>query len=216
MSSRYRVEVVGGTYHVNTKAVAGVRAFPDAFHREYFLELLRAEINKSQWTCLGYAVLGTHYHVVLRLTKPSLSRGFQRLNSRFARWYNVIHSRTGALWQSRFFDVSVESDFQLLELQRYLAHNATRASMAAEPEDWPFCHYGALIGLHPPDELVAEDQILGLLARDPKRARARLRDFVEDVDPRRRRQMFLRACSEEAQSAESTMNRPRSTTRPRR
>ena len=88
--------------------------------------------------------------------------------------------------------------------------------MAAEPEDWPFCHYGALIGLHPPDELVDEDEILGLLARDPKRARARLRDFVEDGDPRRRRQMFLRACSEEAQSAESTMKRPQGATGRRR
>lgn len=175
--------------------------FPDACHREQFLRLLRSEMLRSDWTCLGYALMSTHYHVILRLEKPALSSGFQRLNSQYARWFNTTHSRTGALWQRRFFDVLVESDFQLLELQRYLAHNATRASIAAAPEDWPYCHYGALIGVHPPDDLVAEDEILALFSHDERRARARVREFVEDGDPRRRRHMLLRATSERSQSA---------------
>lgn len=200
VGGRYRVEVVGATYHVNTKAVAGVKAFPDSWHREHFVKLLRAEISKSAWTCLGYAVLGTHYHVALRLEKPTLSSGFRRLNSQYARWFNVTHRRTGALWQRRFFAVIVDSDYQLLELQRYLAHNSTKASIAAEPEDWPYCHYGALVGLHPPDDLVAEDEILGLLDSSGPRARLKLREFVEDGDPRRRRGMLLRATSDDAQS----------------
>jgi len=191
MGSRLRLEVIGGTYHVNIKAVAGAKAFPDAFHRDYFLDLLDAELAKSRWTCLGYAVLGTHYHVAIRLEKYSLSSGFQRLNSSYSRWFNRRHGRTGALWQSRFFDVSIDSDFHFLEVQRYIARNATRAGLTQAPEDWPWCHYGALIGLHPPDRLVAEDEILDLFSPNRRRARQRLREYVEEADPRRRRQTIV-------------------------
>jgi REP-associated tyrosine transposase len=183
--------VAGAAYHVNIKAVTGARAFPDSLHRDYFLQLLRTELAKSRWTCLGYTVLGTHYHLAIRLEKCTLSSGFQRLNSSYSRWFNRKHGRTGALWQSRFYDVAIESDFQLLELQRYFAYNATRASLTEAPEDWPYCHYGALIGLHPPDRLVAEDEILRLLSPNRRRARQRLREYVEENDPRRRRQTIV-------------------------
>jgi hypothetical protein len=181
---------------VNTKAVAGLKAFPRMWHRDVFLRMFARELELSAWECLGYTVLGTHYHVVVRLTKPTLSSGFQRLNSRYARWFNREHNRAGALWQRRFDDRPVETDAHLLELQRYLAYNAPRAQLSERPEDWPYCHYGALVGDHPTDPLVSEEDILGLLSPDVARARSRLRTFVEERDPRRRRQTLLRRGSD--------------------
>jgi REP-associated tyrosine transposase len=198
MSNRIRLDVGGTTHHVNIKAVAGVHAFPDDHHRERFLELLRAELTKSKWRCLGYTVMGTHYHVVIELREPTLSSGFQRLNSSYSRWFNRERGRTGALWQARFFDVPIESTIQFLETQRYLAHNATRARLVENPEDWQYCHYGALIGKFPADELVDENAILRLLGPDRRVARQRLRAFAEASDRRLRRQTFVRACSDGA------------------
>lgn len=196
MSNRPRIEIVDGAYHLNTKAVSGARAFPDNAHRDRFIALLRAEIAKSDWVCLGYTILGTHYHLIVKLTKPTLSSGFQRLNSSYSRWFNRKHGRTGALWQARFYDVSIESSHHFLEEQRYLALNAPRAGLVEEPEDWQYCHYGSLVGSYPRDELVDEDAILRLLSRDRREARRRLRAFVEESDGRARRQMFLRASSD--------------------
>jgi putative transposase len=196
MSNAHRIEIAGATYHVNSKAVAGVRAFPDFFHRHVFMKFLEYELAESDWECLGYAILGTHYHLVIRLTKSTLSSGFQRLNSRYARWFNTQHQRTGALWQRRFYDTMVETDAHLLELQRYLAYNAPRANLAEAPEDWPYCNYGALIGVHPPDQYTDERFLLGLLHPDPRRARQLMRVFVEERDPRQRRQTLLRRRSD--------------------
>jgi REP element-mobilizing transposase RayT len=187
-------------YHVNIKAVSGVRAFPDTYHRSRFLDFLAEEVAKSDWICLGYTVLGTHFHVLIELADLTLSSGFQRLNSRYSRWFNRKHGRTGALWQARFYDVLIESDFQLLEAERYVALNAVRAGLAERPEDWPFCHYGALVGVHPPDPLVDEAAILRLLGRNRSQARLRLHAYVEEVDVRVRRQTFLRAKTERART----------------
>jgi putative transposase len=213
MGSRLRLEYVGATYHVNIKAVAGVHAFPDNAHREHFLELMRDEIARSDWTCFGYTILGTHFHVVVKLNARTLSSGFQRLNSMYARWFNRGRGRTGAMWQARFYDVPVESAYQFLETQRYLALNARRANLVEEPEDWQYCHYGALVGKHPRDELVDEDAILRLFGRDRARAQLRLRAFVDESDRRRRRQMFLRASSDDTRRAWSRIANARSAVR---
>ncbi len=105
----------------------------------------------------------------------------------------------GAFWQRRFHDTLVESDSHLLELQRYFAYNAPRANLADAPEDWPYCNYGSLIGLHGPDPYVDEAELLALMAPNPRRARRLFREFVEERDPRVRRQMSLRRRSDAEQ-----------------
>ena len=199
MSNTYRIEIAGGVYHVNTKAIAGIKAFPDFRHRQKFMDLVGEEIERSFWTCFGYAVVETHYHLLIRIEKLTLSSGFQRLNSRYARWFNLNHDRRGAFWQRRFHDTLVESDSHLLELQRYLAYNAPRAKLSATPEDWPYCNYGSLIGLHGADPYVEEGEVLALMARNPRRARQLFREFVEERDPRVRRQTLLRRRSDAEQ-----------------
>ena len=198
MGSPPRIEEVGAIYHANTVAVAGLKAFPDSYHRDVFMQMFGLELELSGWECLAYTVLGTHYHATIRLTKLTLSSGFQRLNSRYARWFNAEHRRRGALWQSRFFDVVVETELHLLEQQRYIAWNAPRAGLADRPEDWPHCGYGALIGLYPPDPWIDEEQVLAAFGSTTKRARARLRAFVEERDPRVRRALFLRGTQRRA------------------
>ena len=58
MSNAYRIEIPGGIYHVNTKAIDGIKAFPDFRHRQKFMDLVGEEVERSGWSCLGYTVVG--------------------------------------------------------------------------------------------------------------------------------------------------------------
>jgi hypothetical protein len=131
-------------------------------------------------------LLTTHYHLLLQLRKLTLSSGFQRFNSIYARAYNRRHGRRGALWQRRFFDSIVTTEGHLYEAVRYIALNAPRANACARPEDWPWCSYGAAIGHVRPDPLVDEDELLGLFGTKRNQAAQRLREYVEEADPRNR------------------------------
>ncbi len=182
-----RIEVAGALYHVNAKAVHGLSLFRDDVDRLTFLRRLGQQSVLSEWSILTYSLMTTHYHLLLRLKKESLSRGFQRLNSLYAKDYNCRHDRRGALWQRRFHDSMIEGDTHLLETIRYIARNAPRASLVAAPEDWPWCSYGSAVGVLPADPIVDEAELLGLFGPRLEVARARLRAFVEEPDPRRRR-----------------------------
>lgn len=181
-----RFEIVGAIYHVNGKAVHGLKLFADESDRALFLRLLVKQARKSGWCVLAYSLMTTHFHLLFRLDKPELSSGFQRLNSVYARLYNKRHSRRGALWQRRYFDSIIETDGHLYEAIRYIALNAPRAHACDAAEDWPWCGYGAAIGSSPPDPLVNELELLGLFGTSREEARKRLRWFVEEADPRQR------------------------------
>ena len=175
------------TYHVNGKAVEGTKLFRDDVDRESFLALLADQASRSDWCILGYCLMTTHYHLILKLRKLTLSSGFQRMNSLWARRYNKRHDRRGALWQRRFFDSIVETDDHLYESIRYVVLNPRRANMCALPEDWPWSSYASAIGLHAPDPIVDEHELLRLFGTRPNEARKLLRAVVEEADPRVRR-----------------------------
>jgi putative transposase len=181
-----RFEVVGEIYHVNGKAVHGVKLFADESDRVLFIRLLARQARMSGWCVLSYSLMTTHFHLLLRLDKPELSSGFQRMNSLYARLYNKRHGRRGALWQRRYFDTIIESESHLYESIRYIALNAPRARLCDAAEDWPWSSYGAAIGSSPPDPLVDERELLRFFGSSPKKARERLRWFVETADPRAR------------------------------
>jgi len=182
----FRIEEPGATYHVNANALAGMALFRDDVDREVFYNLLADQIVDSNWTLLEYTFLTTHYHLLLRLEKPTLSSGFRRLQSRYARAYNRRHQRSGVVWLRRFHDVMIESERHLFEAVRYIALNAPRAQMVDAAERWPWCSYGSAIGAYPADPIVNEKELLALFATDRRVARRRLREFVEEKDPRRR------------------------------
>lgn len=196
MSSTIRLEVPGALYHLNANAVDKAALFRDDVDRLTFLRLLEQELVRSSWTLLSYTLMTTHYHVLVKI-EETLSSGFQHLQSRYARLFNRRHERRGVVWQKRFHDELVESDAHLLEVVRYIALNAPRARICDKPEEWPWCSYAASIGLAPPDPLVDEDELLGIFGTKRAEARRRLRAYVEEPDPRkRRRQTPVRRASD--------------------
>jgi REP element-mobilizing transposase RayT len=187
-----RIEEPGAYYHVNANALDGMSLFRDDIDREVFYDFLADQIAESEWKVLEYTFMTTHYHLLLQIEKCTLSSGFKRLQSRYARAYNRRHQRRGVVWLRRFHDVMIESERHLLEVARYIALNAPRAQMVEAPESWPWCSYGSAIGAYPPDPIVDDRALLRLFASQPAAARRKLQAFVEEKDPRvRRRQTSL-------------------------
>jgi REP element-mobilizing transposase RayT len=147
------------------------------------LRLLREEVRCSDWTCLAYVVMSTHYHLLLRLKKATLSRGFMRMNLRYARYYNQRYELRGHVFDRRFQARVVEGPCDELETARYIALNPTRANMCRLAEDYGWSSYGATIGLYPRDPIVDAKAALEPVGG----SRGAYRRFVEELDPRVRR-----------------------------
>lgn len=64
----------------------------------------------------------------------------------YSKYFNINNNRHGPLWESRFKDVLVTDDEQLLHLTRYLHLNPVSAGLINNPEQWPFSSYGEYLG----------------------------------------------------------------------
>ena len=176
-------EQAPGIYHVTSRGNRGQATFATDKDRLGFLVLLETVCTKAAWTVHAYCLMQNHYHLVVEIEGPTLSRGLQQLNGVFAQTFNRRHGFVGHLFQGRFHSVRVETDSHLLELARYLPLNPVRARLCDEPADWPWSSYRAMLGISRPAPFLAVDRVLGLFALDPGRARKAFRSFV--AAPRR-------------------------------
>jgi putative transposase len=182
-----RIEIVDGIYHVTQHGVDDRRIYRDDIDREAFLRFLRQELARSSWTCLAYALMSTHYHLLLRLDECTLSSGFQRLNGRFAQAYNHRHGRRGHLFESRFRGKLIESDAHWCEAIRYVHLNPVRANMCKSPAEYFWSDYASTMGLVARDPIVDPRDALEPFGERLDVARRRYEAFVAEPDPRIRR-----------------------------
>jgi REP element-mobilizing transposase RayT len=187
MPRKPRIEIVGSVYHVTQHGIDEQAIFRTDPDRERFLTYLLDEVGRSEWQCLAYSLMRTHYHLLIRLTKLTLSSGFQRLNGRYAASFNRTHGRRGHVFERRFRDVIVESEAHRYEVTRYIHLNAPRANACARPEDHVWCDYAATMGLVGPDPVVDPRLALELFGKDLRSARRAYLRFLGEPDQRVRR-----------------------------
>lgn len=177
MPRRPRGNVPAGIYHVTSRGNRRQPIFLEDGDQCRFMSLLGATAARHSWGSLGYCLMPNHYHLILETLNEDLSLGMHRLNSRYAHWFNRRHDVDGHLFQARFHAVSVDTDWHLLELCRYLPLNPVRAGLCEHPAQWPWSSYHALAHGEATN-LVAVDRILRYFGRDESRAQEVYRGFV--------------------------------------
>jgi hypothetical protein len=111
---------------------------------------------------------------------PNLSRGMQRLNGTYAKYFNERYGLSGHVFQGRFHSVLVEREEHLLELARYLVLNPVRAGLCPHPGEWRWSSYRAMTGSERAPRFLAADWLVGLFGRSPSESKRAFAAFVRE------------------------------------
>ena len=150
MARPLRPLVADGIYHVTARGNERADIYDDEHDRASFERVLARTIDRYDWRCLTYCLMGNHFHLLVRTPQPNLSRGMQALKSSYSQAYNRRHDRAGHLFQGRFWAILVQRDAHLLEVFRYIALNPVRGQLCTEPDDWRWSGHAALAGFAAP------------------------------------------------------------------
>jgi REP-associated tyrosine transposase len=167
-----------GVHHVVSRGVAQLPIYRDDHDRIAFLGGLARTATDCGWRCLAYCLMDNHYHVLLRTPRPTLRVGMQRLNGRYAQGFNARHRRRGHVFESRYTSVAVQRDGHLCELIRYISLNPVRAGACADPGEWFWSSYRALVGEAPPPDFLACEEVRRLFDPIAGRGASALRAFI--------------------------------------
>lgn len=106
---------------------------------------------------LAYCLMPTHFHLILKqLTDQGISCYLRDVQNSYSHYFNTKHKRKGPLWESKFKNVLVENNEQLLHLTGYTHLNPVTAFLVKKPEDWVWSSY---------NEYLSEDDMVGALCK---------------------------------------------------
>jgi hypothetical protein len=123
--------------------------------------------------------MGNHYHLILHVPDPRLSRAMQQLHTGYSRTHNRAHRRSAHLFRAHFLAREITTDQQLLAAYRYLALNPVKAGLAPHPLAWPWSSSSAHAGLEPTELQLDESSLRSAFDNHP-RWRRRYRRLIED------------------------------------
>jgi putative transposase len=178
MARRPRQDAPGIAHHVMVRGIERRRIFLGDVDRRDFVERLDQLLPEEQWRCFAWALMPNHVHLVLQSAHGGLSRLMARLNTGYARSFNLRHTRAGYLFQNRFKSRLVKDDRDLMGLVLYVHRNPITAGLVDSVEELerdPWCGYGALLGVRPARSFESVPATLQLFAEHSDEARRRIR-----------------------------------------
>ena len=180
MARPLRIEYAGAVYHVTARGNARASLYKDDGDRKAFLGILGKVMERHNWLCHAYCLMGNHYHLMIETPDGNLSVGMRQLNGIYTQSFNRRHRRVGHVLQGRFKAILVDKDSYLLELSRYIVLNPVRAKMVKHPNHYAWSSYRATAGLSGAPELLTRDWLLAQFGRQRRTAEKRYRQFVAE------------------------------------
>ncbi len=179
MARPLRIEFAGALYHVTARGNAQADIFSDDADRQQLLDLLYHTVDRHDWYCHAYCLMGNHYHLLVETNSATLAKGMKFLNGTYTQYFNRRHRRVGHVFQGRYKAILVQKESYLLELARYIVLNPVRAQMVRSARDWPWSSYRATAGLAPSAACLTPDWLLAGFAKTVGVARQRYAEFVQ-------------------------------------
>ena len=140
MPRKPRIELAG-KYHIVNRGVAQMQVFEEPDEYEYFEELMCLYAKNFGITIHNYCLMSNHYHLLIEITQPNLSKFMRQLNMNYAIYFNKKHKRAGHLWQGRFKSWYVTDEAYLYTLMRYIEQNPLKANMVKDIAHYPYSSY---------------------------------------------------------------------------
>jgi putative transposase len=119
---------VGLPHHITQRGNNRGQVFFDDDDRRFYLWTLAQYRRKYAVDVWGYCLMDNHMHVLaVPHEVDSLARCFAGTNLVYTQHANRKHSRSGRLWQNRFFSCPVDKDSYLWPVLRYIDRNPVRS-----------------------------------------------------------------------------------------
>jgi REP element-mobilizing transposase RayT len=141
MSRSWRIEYPGALYHVLSRGNERREIFVDDDDRRMFIDTLGEMAERFELDIAAYALMGNHYHLLLRTRRGNLSRSMQWFGVTYTNRFNSLNSHSGHLFQGRFKSMIVQNDAYLLRLSYYIHRNPVRAGIVERLAEYRWSSY---------------------------------------------------------------------------
>lgn len=151
-----------GVFHVFTHCVWAAQAhYRDDVDRIGFLRRLARVTARTQWRCMGFCLMRTHYHLIVEVADGVLPVAMQALNHGYAWDFNRRHGLRGRYGSRRIADSE-----GLIAAYAYVMNNPVEAGLCSRASHWPWSSFRGTLGICERNSFVDDGPIVGCFRRE--------------------------------------------------
>jgi putative transposase len=155
------------TQHVIHRGNNRAHIFRSADDYQAFLYALFEASLRNPIKIHAYVLMSNHFHLMVTPgTQDALPAAMQALGRKYVPFFNQRYERTGALYESRYKAMLVDTERYWFTCMRYVEFNPVRAGLVSTPDKYHWSSYSAN-ALGKPDPLVVPHPLYLALGDTP-------------------------------------------------
>ena len=129
-------------FHVMTQGIEKSYIFNYDREIQYYINTLQELQKDSNVKTIAYCIMHNHAHMILNSEENSeLSKFMQRLNTKYAMYYNKKYDRVGYVFRNRFKSQGIYSEKQFYNCINYIYNNPVKAGICQKIEDYKYSNF---------------------------------------------------------------------------
>lgn len=129
-------------FHVITQGIDKRFIFNSKEDIQYYIKSIYILSKFENIKIISYCIMNNHAHLLLNVASiESLSKYMQRLNTKYAKYYNAKYDRVGYVFRDRYRSEGIYSEKQLYTCINYIYNNPVKAGICGHPSDYPYSNY---------------------------------------------------------------------------
>jgi len=137
MARTARKVVQGYPHHVVQRGNNRQKIFLNKEDYQIYLNLLINFSHREGSEIRSFCLMSNHVHLLLIPSMEySMAKTMHRLNTTYSTYFNLKYSRSGSIWEGRYYSSIVDSDSYLWIVTKYIERNPVRAGLVNHPLEY--------------------------------------------------------------------------------
>ena len=129
-------------FHVMIQGIDKEKILKNDDEKSYFINTINELKNLIDINVIAYCIMDNHAHLLLNTDEiKKLSKFMQRLNTKYAIYYNKKYDRVGYVFRNRYRSEGIFSESQLYNCINYIYNNPIKAGICKKISDYKFSNY---------------------------------------------------------------------------
>lgn len=129
-------------FHVITQGINKSYIFNNPEDIKYYIKLMHQLSKEHTIKIIAYCIMNNHTHMLIQTYNSNdLSKYMQRLNTKYAIYYNKKYDRVGYVFRNRFKSEGICNEQHLYNCINYIYNNPVKAGICESADKYPYSNY---------------------------------------------------------------------------
>jgi len=129
-------------FHIMTQGINKNYIFDKPKDIKYYISMMYKFKDEHKINIIAYCIMNNHSHILIEKENiKDLSKYMQRLNTKYAKYYNSKYKRVGYVFRNRYKSEGIYSQVQLYNCMKYIYDNPVKANICKKASEYPYSNY---------------------------------------------------------------------------